>query len=64
MSRNIIHPKERLNRPFLILLFILNGLWLNGQQYRYDYTWLMSDYTSNMMVMKFHKPVDSNNVFE
>jgi hypothetical protein len=62
MNRNIIHPKERLNRPFLILLFILNGLWLIGQQYRYDYTWLMSDYTRNIMVMTFHKPVDSNNV--
>ena len=62
MSRNIIHSKERLNRPFLILLFILNGLWLIGQQYRYDYTWLMSDYTRNIMVMTFYKPVDSNNV--
>ncbi|MBK6573590.1 MAG: T9SS type A sorting domain-containing protein [Saprospiraceae bacterium] len=62
MSRNIIQTKVRLKRPFLCFLFIVNGLWLQGQQYRYDYTWLMSDYTRNIMVMTFHKPVDSNNV--
>ena len=62
MSRIIIQTKVRLKRPFLCFLFIVNGLWLQGQQYRYDYTWLMSDYTSNLMVMKFHKPVDSNNI--
>jgi hypothetical protein len=62
MNRNIMQTKERLKRPFLCFLFIVNSLWLQGQQYRYDYTWLMSDYTRNIMVMTFHKPVDSNNV--
>lgn len=48
--------------PILAISILLLNVKCYSQFPKYDNIWLMPDYTENIMVMSFNKPVDSQNI--